>query len=215
MYPYFLLSRSVSLSCIFWDSPLTIPSILDYSASDFQQIDPRDQDAIESYNMKLLQAQNSTWALGGYLEDRSYILTDTHIRSEWRIFHLGIDVVFPAGTPLYAPLPGKVYESWYEPWNGNYGGYIIIEHFVEGSSFFALYGHLSHTSIITKGTVDSGEKFAELGTRSENGNWFEHLHLQVFTGRDIEKWKNKWYCSLADLPTIKNYCPDPSFLIRY
>jgi peptidoglycan LD-endopeptidase LytH len=64
---------------------------------------------------------------------------------------------------------------------------------VGDSSFFALYGHLSHTSIThtQDAMIDAGEQFAKLGQRSENGNWFEHLHLQVFTGTDIEKWKNK------------------------
>ncbi len=215
MYPYPLLSNSCIISPIFWDVSASTPAIIDYSIEEFRDIDSRDQDAVESYNRHYLESRGSSWALWGYLEDRSHILRGTHIAQEWRIYHLGVDVIFPAGTTLYAPLDARVYEKWYEPWDGNYWGYIILEHTVWWVSFYALYGHLSYDSITRDESVDRGQEFARLGQRSENGNWFEHLHLQVFTGRDVEKWKDKWYCSLADLPTIKNHCPDPSFLIRY
>lgn len=215
MYPILLLSKEINIFPILGNQTNGNPAFLDYSIQEFTSINPRNQDEIEIYNKSLLVKQNSSWAIGGYLEDRSHILIGTHIREEWRIFHLWVDIIFPAGTKLHSPLDGKIYEKWYEPWDGNYWGYIIIEHCINDSSFFILYGHLSYNSITNKEIITGWEQFATLGGKSENGNWFEHLHLQVFTGKDLEKWKNKGYCSANDLLVIRNYCPDPMFIFRY
>lgn len=215
MYPYSLLSNQLTLNPLFWDQTMGLPAILDYSTTEFECIDPTHQGAIDLYNQTLLDTTQRSWALGWYLEDRSHILTGTHIRAEGRIYHLGVDVLLPAGTILYSPLDGIVYERWYESWDGNYGWYVIIRYTLDGADFFALYGHLSYDSITLEEHIWSGEAFAALGQQDENGNWFEHLHLQVFTGKDLDLWKSRWYCSLSDLPYIREYCPDPSFLLRY
>lgn len=216
MYPYFLWDISRKIAPIFGVESIWHPCIIDYSLPAFQKLNPRDQGAVEQYNNALMKSTHTKWALGWYLEDRSYILTDTHIKKEGRIYHLGVDIIFHAGTMLYSPLAWIVYERWYEEGDGNYGWYIIIEYpTIWNNSFFVLYGHLSYQSISQKIKIGLGEWFACLGTKEENGNWFEHLHMQVFTGKDIEKWKSKWYCSLNDMKSIKYYCPDPSFLIRY
>jgi hypothetical protein len=122
MYPYSLQDNNLEIFPIFWTQSSGIPVILDYSISEFQKIDPRDMEDMNRYNQKLLADNNASWSLGWYLEDRSHILTGTHIQKEWRIFHLGIDVLFPTGTHLYSPLDWVVHEKWYEPWDGNYGG---------------------------------------------------------------------------------------------
>ncbi len=215
MYPYSLQKNNLEIFPIFWNQSSWMPVILDYSIPEFQKIDPRNMVDMNHYNQKLLTDNNASWSLGWYLEDRSYILTGTHIKKEWRIFHLGIDILFWAGTNLYSPLDGIVYEKWYEPGDGNYGGYIIIKYSVLGSEFYALYGHLSLSSIIESQFVKRWEIFGKLWESNENGNWFPHLHLQVFTGRDLDIWKSKGYCKLEDIAQIKYFCPDPSFLLRY
>lgn len=215
MYPLPLLSQHLDIFPLFGENTTTPPASLDYSVPEFLVIDPRNMESMEEYNRSLLNNSWATWAIWGYLEDRSHILTGTHIREEGRIYHLGIDILFEAKTKLYNPLDGRVYESWYEPWDGNYGWYIIIEYILDTMKFYALYGHLSLDSITKNTFVKRWEYLATLGAPEENGNWFPHLHLQVFTGQDLDTWKNRWYCSEKDLSSIRNFCPDPSFLFRY
>lgn len=215
MYPYSLQNNILDIFPIFWAQSSGMPVILDYSIPEFQNINPRNMDEMNDYNQKLLVNNNVSWWLGWYLEDRSYILTGTHIQKEWRIFHLGIDILFQSGTSLYSPLDSIIYERWYESGDGNYGGYVIMKYSVSGSEFYALYGHLAVDSITSESAVKRWEKFAELWKESENGNWFPHLHLQVFTGRDLDIWKNKGYCKLENIARMKYLCPDPSFLFRY
>ncbi|MDD2917242.1 MAG: peptidoglycan DD-metalloendopeptidase family protein [Candidatus Gracilibacteria bacterium] len=215
MYPYSLQENSFPIFPIFGYQSRGTPLTLDYSVPEFQNIDPRNMENMNRYNQELLMNNNASWSLGGYLEDRSHILNGTHIQKEGRIYHLGIDILFPAGTSLYNPLDGAIYERGYESGDGNYGGYIIMRYSVSGSEFYGLYGHLSVDSITGRDFIKKGEKFAELGEASENGNWFPHLHLQVFTGKDLDIWKSKGYCKGEDIARMKYFCPDPSFLLRY
>ncbi len=215
MYPYPLLNKNITLFPIFWSVSSGKSTVVDYSCPDFLKVDSRNMRAMDAYNTQLLQESSASWALWGYLEDRSHILTGTHIREEWRVYHLGVDVLFPSGTSLYNPLDGEIYESWYEPGDGNYGGYIIIKYTFGKDYFYALFWHLSPSSITKKLSLKQGEIFAHLWEPQENGNWFPHLHLQIFTGKDIDIWKNRGYCSAVDVPQMRYICPDPHFLIRY
>ena len=215
MYPYSLLSADIELFPIFGSESRTSPAIIDYSIPEFCKIDPRSMQAMNKYNEKLLESAGAQWGLGWYLEDRSHILTGTHIREEGRIYHLGVDILFDAGAYIYSPLDGTVYERGYEPGEGNYGGYIIMEYHVWDSVFYALYGHLSVSSITEETMVKRGERLAQLGESHENGNWFPHLHLQVFTGVDLDIWKSRGYCSASDALRMEKICPNPLFLVRY
>lgn len=216
MYLYSLQNNALEIFPIFGNQSSGSPVILDYSIPEFQKVDPRDMEEMNHYNQRLLADNSASWSLGWYLEDRSYILTGTHIQKEWRIFHLGIDILFPAGTSLYNPLDGIIYERWYESGDGNYWGYVIMKYSVFGSEFYALYGHLAVSSITSETDfVKKWEIFAKLWESTENGNWFPHLHLQVFTGKELDKWKSKGYCKQGDIAQMKYFCPDPSFLLRY
>lgn len=215
MYPYSLLEKHLDIFPLFGPLENETPCIIDYSLPDFLSVNPRNMNNMIAYNKHILSNASASWGIGGYLEDRSHILTGTHIRAEWRIYHLGIDILFPADTKLYNPLDGEVYEKWYEPGDGNYWGYIIIKYSLLSGFFYALYWHLSEPSITSKTHIRKWETFAQLWKPHENGNWFPHLHLQAFTGKDIEVWKDKWYCKLEDIGKIRYYCPDPSFLLRY
>lgn len=215
MYPFSLLSRITEIFPLFWNRIFETPCRVDYSIREFTMINSLDQDAVMCYNSELLLRNHAEWWMWWYLENRSHILAWTHILDEGRIYHLGIDILFPTGTSLYNPLDWEVYEKGYESGKGNYGGYMIIRYSLEASSFFVLYGHLSEDSFPQKDRLLAWEQFATLGSREENGDWFPHLHMQVFTGRDFEKWKMKGYCTLEDIPHMRSICPDPTFLIRY
>ena len=86
-----------------------------------------------------------------------------------------------------------------------------------GEQFFTLYGHLSRASLdgIAVGQrIARGERFAALGTPSENGNWTPHLHLQIITdllglGPDFPG------VAPASQRTVwRTMCPDPNLLVR-
>ena len=137
--------------------------------------------------------------------------------AENRIYHLGVDVTGPLGTDVYAPLPGEVVQSYYEEGDGNYGALIVLKHNINDCTFYSLYGHLNRSILPKVGTkVNKGEKFAKIGDFNENGNWFHHVHLQVFTEKGYnDGWVSKGYCSGKDLPRISKLCPNPIFLLRF
>lgn len=111
---------------------------------------------------------------------------------ERRTIHLGMDVFLPAGSPVFAPLEGKVHSFRNNTQPLDYGPCIILEHTTEdtedtaGSSraFYTLYGHLSVESLtgLYEGKeIEKGERFATLGDPSVNGGWPPHLHFQLVT----------------------------------
>jgi len=157
------------------------------------------------------------WGYSGYLEDNSKQLKSKTVFDGGRFMHLGIDLHVYLGIKLHAPLEGKVVVSEYEEGAGNYGGMTVLEHNVNGSVFYSLYGHLSVKDLPKLGAIiKKGEAFASIGDVHENGNWAYHTHMQVLTEEGYNNgWVHKGFCTVADLTSIYKLCPDPSFLIRY
>ena len=215
MYPYPLLQKNITIFPIFGEQTQWDPYIFDYSNEDFLSVDPRNMDDMNNYNREHLKNSGKIWWLGWYLENRSHILKGTHIQQQGRIYHLGVDITPTEALSLFNPLHWEVYERGYEEWDGNYGWYMIIRYALWWTVFYALYGHLSYESLNTKSIIPQGESIGKLGNTSENGNWFVHLHLQIFTGEEMDTWKNRGYCWVEDVPNMKYICPDPNFLIRY
>lgn len=122
-----------------------------------------------------------TW--GGYLEDRSSLWAG-HYHDPGTMLHLGVDVNAPAGTVVAAPAACRVARVVRDPdQGGGWGGVAYFELDVpyEGASHF-LYGHLAHASLPEAGRrYAAGELVAMLGTPSENGGWFPHLHVQCLS----------------------------------
>jgi len=128
------------------------------------------------------------YGLGSYGENRNVYATDQFADAaspERRTRHLGIDVFARAGTPVYAPLPGKVRSVTYNADPLDYGHTLILEHQTsDGSSFFTLYGHLADTlpGLLSPGQhVAAGDLIAHLGDWHENGGWSAHVHFQIMT----------------------------------
>lgn len=191
------------------------PYLFNYTDPIFAELPIRDTVFMQAWNEEILRKNNAKWGIAGYLEDRSLRLRGTKLIDEWRIYHLGIDIIAPTNTLIYSPLEGEVIESTVELWKANYWGYVIISYPSLWDGFCILYGHLDPDSLHSLGTIWKWDSVGSIWSPAVNGEWTTHLHMQAFTGKDIEKWKSKWYCSIEDLPTIRDYCPDPSFLIRY
>lgn len=212
-YPYLLFNDSVTHKPIF-KGLKGEPFILDLSlkSDHLVGIGPRDQVKFQQHIEQLMHPSYQ-WGVASYLENRQSLLSECpQMVAEQRFFHLGLDIIVKVGTPLYAPLDAVVYESDYEAGEGNYGGYVLLQHnshFFE--TFYSLYGHLSKKSLPVKGQhIKVGEPFAEIGDFHENGNWFHHTHLQIITEKGLEEgFISKGYCSKKALEFMEGVCPPP------
>ena len=137
---------------------------------------------------------------------------------ERRTVHLGIDVFAPAGTPLYAPLSGKVRHLTYQSDPLDYGNVLILEHDDGPAPYFTLYGHLggSLPDVLTEGDrVAAGDLIAHLGDWPENGGWAPHLHFQIMTSMLEQTGGNFFGVGHASLWDVwSQICPDPNVILR-
>lgn len=88
-----------------------------------------------------------------------------------RVFHRGIDLAAPQGTPVYACAAGTVAESGYSP---VYGNYIILRH--DGGRE-SLYGHLHEKKIKLHDLVKSGTIIGSVGSTGQSTG--PHLHFEI------------------------------------
>lgn len=195
--------------------------LLDFTASNvmLRSVDLSDTPSFDLFVFQQLSSDGKIFGHGGYLEKR-----DIYRRSEvfataqedFRNIHLGIDIWTAAGSPVFAPLDGKVHSFQDNEGFGNYGPTIILEHQVEGQLFYSLYGHLRQVDLrgLEVGQViRAGEIFCRVGTYPENGDWPPHLHFQLIWDLG-EYWGD--YPGVAaekDLDYYRQNCPDPAPLL--
>lgn len=212
-YPFMLFSSSVEHRPIFMNLSGD-PFVADLSwQSKLVEASPvRDQVAFQQ-TLENTMAPVYSWGFSPYLERRDTLLAGCpQMAAEKRYYHLGMDIIVPVATALYAPLHSVVEVSGYEAGEGNYGAFVLLRH--EGkrfAPFFSLYGHLNRQSLPTVGQVFfAGEMFAKVGDFSENGNWFHHTHLQIITEKGFnEGFLSKGYCTKDDLNIMNDLCPSP------
>ncbi len=156
---------------------------------------------------------------GGYGEDRA--IYDTPIfnspAQEARTIHLGLDVFAPAGTPVRAPLDGRVHSLQLNDNAKDYGPTLILEHRPEaGLAFYTLYGHLALPVLdqLKPGeTIRSGDLLATLGAKKVNGGWAPHLHFQVILDLMERNGDFPGVCAKSDAAHWLTLCPDPRPLL--
>ncbi|MDI3280663.1 MAG: peptidoglycan DD-metalloendopeptidase family protein [Bacillota bacterium] len=88
-----------------------------------------------------------------------------------RLFHEGLDLAVPMGTPVKAAAPGQVILSG---WAGGYGKTVIIDH---GGGVSTLYGHNSRLKVAVGDQVAAGEVIAEAGSTGFSTG--PHVHFEV------------------------------------
>ena len=166
-------------------------------------------------------AKRIPYGIGTYGEDRSVYRTAQFadaISPERRTKHLGIDIFAPAGTPLYAPLPGKVLHLTYNADPLDYGHTLIVEHAADGLPFFTLYGHLAATlpTLLRPGAhITAGQHIADLGDWPENGGWAPHVHFQIMTDMLDQTAGNFYGVGHSSLWDVwQSICPDPNLILR-
>ena len=147
------------------------------------EIDITDPFECQKYIEKVLDKGNAEVAYGGYLEKRNlYLSSERFSGNEARNIHLGMDFWCSADTKVMTPMRGTVHSFKNNRDMGNYGPTIILQHAVQNTVFYTLYGHLSEQSLenlyIGK-MFDQGEKLATLGDTPINVNYAPHLHFQL------------------------------------
>jgi murein DD-endopeptidase MepM/ murein hydrolase activator NlpD len=90
-----------------------------------------------------------------------------HLRGHW-----GVDIFGPKGTPILAPVSGKV------KYNNSNGNTIIIEDPETGFSHWL--GHLDSRTIEDGEFVMAGEKVGTLGNTGNASGTAPHLHYNIY-----------------------------------
>lgn len=217
-YPYALYSRSIRHSPLFKNlSNTPFPIDLSDGNSLFDQIDIRDQKTLHNYLRKKMAPEHA-WGIGGYLEYRARLLQAyPQMTNEARFYHLGVDILVPLNSVLHTPLDAIVREKGFEEGQGNYGGFILLEHNSPVfETFYSFYGHLNPDSLSPVGRLlKSGESFGRVGDFHQNGNWYHHTHLQIITKSGLKDgYLHKGYCSKSELTLAFDLCPNPLPLFR-
>jgi len=168
-----------------------------------------------------LARHHCRYGIGGYMEHRTLYarsaLFDTN-GIEPRRLHLGTDIWGPAGTPVYAPLAGRVHSLGNHNSFGDYGATIILEHQLAGLPMFSLYGHLNAGSLqgLHAGLpVAKNQQIACFGEPHENGSWPPHLHFQLMF--DMQGYAGDYpgVCRYSEKEAYRQNIPDPELLLQY
>ena len=93
--------------------------------------------------------------------------------------HPGLDLVAPYGAPIHAAGRGKVVETSYDEWLGNY---VVIDH---GFGYSTLYAHNQRLLVRSGQEVERGQVIALLGNTGRSSA--PHLHFEIrVDGRPVD-----------------------------
>ena len=121
------------------------------------------------------------YSVGKYDEDRVGMYTQ-ELFEGLRTIHMGIDIGTPIRTPVHAFWEGTLFAFGENTSDGDYGHVLVTEHILDGVKLWALYGHLSASSLMGKQSgqrLKRGEVLGQVGEEHENGGWPPHLHFQL------------------------------------
>lgn len=94
------------------------------------------------------------------------------------VYHRGIDIAVPPGTPVYPVKKGTVYYAG--PYKG-YGNLVAINH---GNGYMTLYGHNSELKVTAGQKVDSKTVIALSGNTGRSTGPHVHFELRQVAGYD-------------------------------
>ena len=93
------------------------------------------------------------------------------------VFHGGVDITAPTGTPIVASADGKVLSAGVRKGYGRYGKSVIIDH---GKGLCTHYAHASAVLVRAGQKVRKGQEIARVG--STGRTTCPHCHLEVQEG---------------------------------
>ena len=161
-----------------------IPEVPDISNISFENIiDLPDNVYVHDFESNnKFQKTSHSFSIGRYNEKRPNMYEGDLFEKTNRFIHLGIDIGAPVGTPVKSFYKGEIFLFKYNDKKLDYGYTIITKHQFNGQDIYALYGHLSNSSLKNKKIgqkIHSGEVLAYLGSEEENGGWPPHVHFQL------------------------------------
>ena len=186
--------------------PRTAPTVtLDLSVEsgdDGETFDPTDHTVFSQRLFDRMRDAGAAVGIGRYDEVRWWYTGEAfrapgNEMDEWRTVHLGVDLFAEPGTPVLAPLAGRVVSVQDNADRLDYGPTIILEHELEDPAggaedpaggagtpvrFRTLFGHLSPESLpnVAPGeVVEAGRTIGWIGAPPGNGDWAPHLHFQI------------------------------------
>ena len=169
----------------------------------------------------LLAKNDAKYGVGGYLEERTVYARSEHFNTqegEPRRLHLGVDIWGSANTPVYAFMDAKVHSFAFNDHFGDYGATIILEHCLDGITFFSLYGHLSLQSLegLNPGKIiKKGKVFCEFGIPIENGYWPPHLHFQLMTDMEGKAGDYPGVAKISEKELWIQKIPDANLVLNW
>lgn len=121
------------------------------------------------------------WTAGGYAEDRKDVWAETYLKGYGNFIHLGVDLNMRVWSTVLAPFDADIVDVYVDKdMSIGWGGRLILR---RGDQYLVV-AHLEPGTITGKLSVKAGEKLACVGDWPNNGNTFQHVHIQVL--KDIK-----------------------------
>ena len=194
--------------------------VFDFTAanSEFVRLDINDAAGFTQSLFSRIVEADTPVGIGRYDEDRVLYRHSPLFdgQTERRSVHLGIDLFVVEGTEVRSPLPARVHSLADNAGLGDYGPTVILEHELDGISFFTLYGHLSRVSLenLRVGrTLAAGAKIAGVGDLHENGGWPPHLHFQIISDLLGRAGDFPGVAAPSERQYFLDLCPDPNLIL--
>ncbi len=157
----------------------------------------------------------NSFSIGRYNEKRPDMYKGELFEETNRYIHMGIDIGAPIGTAIKSFYDGEIFSFKYNNLKLDYGYTVITKHKLKNQIIYALYGHLSKSSIKDKKVgqkIYSGDILAYVGNEKENGGWPPHVHFQLSLIKPEE-------CNLPGVVSEENHnlalkvFPDPRLVL--
>ena len=194
--------------------------IFDFTAANTEltRLDINDVSGFTEYLFERIAASEIPVGIGRYNEDRVLYRHSPLFdgAAERRSIHLGIDLFVVEGTEIMVPLPAVVRSLADNAGLGDYGPTVILEHELEGSTFFTLYGHLSRDTLpsLKRGQkLAAGQTLGAVGDVQENGGWPPHLHFQIICDASLEGGDYPGVATPSERERYLELCPDPNLIL--
>lgn len=190
------------------------------------EIDFENTAQLGHYINQFLDKNKARYAFGGYDELRTVYSRSTlfnknlgqNLEEEPRRLHLGTDIWAKAGTPVYAPMEGRIHSFAFNDHFGDYGATLILEHTSGRQKFHTLYGHISLKDLEgfkKDAIVCKGDLIAHFGNEKENGYWPPHLHFQIINDMHGFEGDYPGVCKLSERKKYLQNCPDPDMILNF
>jgi 4-aminobutyrate aminotransferase-like enzyme/Ser/Thr protein kinase RdoA (MazF antagonist) len=182
-----------------------------------------DTEAMTAKLFGALAAKKASTGIGRYDEARLIYATDAFEgpateHPERRTVHLAFDLFEEAGSPVFAPLPGRVHSARDNAGRGDYGPTVILEHAPpDAPRFYTLYGHLTADSLLglePRMPVSKGQRIGSIGAPPGNGDWPPHVHFQIVADMLDRDSEFPGVAAASQRATWLSLCPDPNLIVR-